>query len=108
MAGRLALAVPGHPVCIAVAPALLVGPVEASLNGLDLARVVLDVQRCRADAGVGVFLEPLYFAAEPLVEREPGGARADAVQCPDPGLRARRSEPGEHNTGIEGGSAPPW
>jgi hypothetical protein len=67
--------------------------------------------RCSAaarDAGVGVFLEPLYFAAEALVEREPGGARADAVQCPDPGLRAGRSEPGEHNIGIQVGSAPPW
>jgi hypothetical protein len=53
--GRLTLAVPGHPVCIAVALALLVGPAEASLNGLDLARVVVDVQRCRADTGSGTF-----------------------------------------------------
>jgi len=107
VARGLALAVPGHPVCIAVAPALLLGPVKASLNSLDLARVVLDVQRCRADAGVRVFLEPLYFTAEALVERESRAIRADAVQCRDPGLRVGRSEPGERDTRIESGLAPP-
>jgi len=54
---------------------------------------VFGVQRGGADTGVGVFLEPLHLAAEALVEQESGGARADAVQCLDPGVRAGERRP---------------
>ena len=54
-----------------------------------------------------VFLEQLHLAAEALVEPESGGARADAVQCLDPGVRAGRAEADEHGSGIGHGLAAP-
>src|SRR5260221_215238 len=83
-----------HPVVVAVTPALVVGLVESGLDRLDFACVVFDVQRGSADGGVGVFLEPFHLAAEALVERESGAARADGMQRPDPGLRVGGAEPG--------------
>jgi len=93
------------PVGVAVTPALLVGPVEPGLNGLDLACVVFDVQGRGADAGVGVLLQALDLAAEALVERESGGAWADAVQYLDLGLRVGGAEPGEDGSRIRRGRA---
>jgi hypothetical protein len=43
------------PAGVAVTPALLGGPVEAGFYRVDLACVVLDVQRRGADVGVGSF-----------------------------------------------------
>ena len=107
VASGLALAVVADPAWVAVTPALLVGSVESGLDCLDLACVVLDVQRRGADGGVGIFLQPFHLAAEPLVERESGGTRADAVQCPGPGPRVGRPQQGEHRAGIGRGAAPP-
>jgi len=70
-AGGVALAVLAAPVVVAVAPALLPRPVKPGPDRLDLARVMLDVQRRRPDHGVTVLLQPLHFPAEPLMEPEP-------------------------------------
>src|SRR6516162_7338915 len=62
------------PVRVAVPPALLPGPVQACLDCLDFARVLLGVQRRRADRGARILLQPLHLAAETLVHHEPGTA----------------------------------
>src|SRR5215470_1410151 len=106
-AGGLAPTFLADPVGVAVAPALLVGLVQAGLDRLDLAGVMLDVQSCGADPGIRVLLEPLHLAAEPLIQREPGGARADAVQRPGPGLRVRGAQAHQHGIRIRRALAGP-
>lgn len=94
------VAMPADPAGVAVTPALLGGPIQAGFHRLDLAGVVLDMQGRGADTRVGVFLEPPHLAAEALVEREPGAAGADAVQCLDPDADIGRAELGQHGIRI--------
>src|SRR5215469_6415790 len=93
-AGDLALTFPADPVVVAAAPAPLAGPLQAGLDRLDLAGVMLDVQRRSADPGIRVFLEPLHLAAEALIQRESGSARAYAMQRP---VRIQRGA-GDHTS----------
>jgi hypothetical protein len=53
----------------------------------------------RAYFRVRVPLESFHLAAEALVRREPGGAGADAVQCPGPGRRVGGVQLREHVPG---------
>ena len=94
LAGGLALTFPADPVVVAAAPAPLAGPLQAGLDRLDLAGVMLDVQRRSADPGIRVFLEPLHLAAEALIQRESGSARAYAMQRP---VRIQRGA-GDHTS----------